>query len=457
MAALASAGNVVVEAGALKDAQCPKLRFREPVARAIFFFGNAPESASADGEPPAEVTQPGPSAAHVHPGSAAETPEADLGARSPAPPRPDAGPDICAITGCRIRFPSLTNDRCPREIRAMVARLRCHRGRAGREDLRRFCAWQGATPAVYLAIHFLKCDACDRTRPPSRPEPISATIRCPGQFGEHLQADFLAIVDVAGTAHRMLGVICLDAHLRRVTRVADRLPEAAVAAFLEIIGGRPLADRGHQALQRHMEMDLIWDRTCDCCAAQTPGEVDVATVAVSDAKNSAVRRAARSANQCALGRTPRIPGELPSCDRGLAVAANAANAQHLVNGDYCRLEADIHTTHFNYEQQVGCWRNDAKKRPGGKSARPGFVIGAFLQWDGGEQGHGVGRNAWVRAGQTIELFSREQLRPAIGFAQWVPDPEDIEALESSCDLMRGGLWEGERGAGPQGGGLREEP
>eukprot|EP00959_Pyramimonas_sp_CCMP1952_P326492 6834344-Pyramimonas_sp.AAC.1 len=63
MAAIAHAGNVIVETEALKDVQYPKLRFSEPIALAIFFFGSAPESASADGEPPSEVPQPGPAAA----------------------------------------------------------------------------------------------------------------------------------------------------------------------------------------------------------------------------------------------------------------------------------------------------------------------------------------------------------------------------------------------------------
>ncbi|CAK0862375.1 unnamed protein product, partial [Prorocentrum cordatum] len=169
----------------------------------------------------------------------------------------------------------------------------------------------------------------------------------------------------------------------------------------------------------------IWRRACDgCCAVHAPEEVDVATVAVSDAKNNAVRRAGRSANQCALGRTPRIPGELLSNDHGLAVAANATNAQHVVNNDYYRLEANIHTAQFNCEQQV-------RKSLLRKTIR--------LRCD------------------LDKLAAGQQLRPAIGFERWVPDPEDIEGLESSCDFVRDGLWEDERGAGPQRGGLREEP
>ena len=96
----------------------------------------------------------------------------------------------------------------------------------------------------------------------------------------------------------------------------------------------------------------IWNRACDGRAIQTDVEVDLATVAVCDAKNNAVRGAGRSANQYALGRTPRVLGELLSDDRGLAVAANVANFRHVVNNDFYRLEANILTADFNYEQQV---------------------------------------------------------------------------------------------------------
>ncbi|CAK0896632.1 unnamed protein product, partial [Prorocentrum cordatum] len=507
MAAIARAGDIIVETEALKDVQYPKLRFSEPTALAIFFFGSAPESASADGELPSEEPQSGPAAAQVHPESAAEPPVEEPGARPPAPPVQAADPDLYSIAGCRIKFPNLSDDKCPREFKAMVARLQCHHGHAGREDLRRFCAWQGATPSVYLAIDCLKCEACERTHPPARLKPISATIWYLGQFGEHLQADFFTIVDVTNTPHHMLGIICLNTHLHRVKRVVDRFPETAVSAFLEAWAlpfGMPMAiavdmdgsfmgyftgrlesygvnvsycppDAHWQigTVERHnASWRWIWNRTCDACAVKTAEEVDMATIAVSEAKNNAVRRAGRSANRCALGRTPRIPGELLSDDHGLAAAANATNSQRVMNSDFYRMEANIHTAHFNYEQrvrksllrktshlrydldklvagqQVGCWRRGAKKRPSGKSSRPGFVIGTFLQWDSGQQGHGLGRNAWVRVGQTIKLFSREQLRPAIGFEQWVPDAKGIEVLKSSYDLMKDDLWEGERDAGP---------
>ncbi|CAK0827160.1 unnamed protein product [Prorocentrum cordatum] len=515
MTATAHAGSIIVETEALKDVQCPKLRFSEPIALAIFFFGNAPESASADGELPSEVPQPGPAAAQVHPESAAEPPVEEPGARPPAPPAQAADPDLYSIAGCRIKFPNLSDDKCPREIKAMVARLHCHHGHAGREDIRRFCAWQGAKPSVYLAIDFLKCEACERTRPPARPKPISATIRYLGQFGEHLQADFFTIVDVTNTPHHMLGIMCLNAHLHRVKRVVDRSPDTAVSAFLEAWAlplGMPMAitvdmdgsfmgyfkerlesygvnvsycppDAHWQigTVERHnASWRWIWNRTCDACAVKTAEEVDLTTIAVSEAKNNAVRRAGRSANQCALGRTPRIPGELLSDDHGFAVAANATNSQHVMNNDFYRMEANIHTAHFNYEQhvrksllrktshlrydldklvagqQVGCWRQGAKKRPSGKSSRPGFVIGTFLQWGGGQQGHGLGRNARVRVGQTIMLFSREQLVPAIGFEQWVPDAQDIEVLKSSYDLMKDDLGVDERDAGPAPDDLAEE-
>eukprot|EP00959_Pyramimonas_sp_CCMP1952_P470278 9496356-Pyramimonas_sp.AAC.1 len=94
----------------------------------------------------------------------------------------------------------------------------------------------------------------------------------------------------------------------------------------------------------------IWIRTCDACAVKTAEEVDMATIAVSEAKNHAVRRAGRSANQCALGRTPRVPGEVLSDDHGLAVAASSTKSQHVMNNDFYRMEANIHTAHFSYEQ-----------------------------------------------------------------------------------------------------------
>ncbi|CAK0846122.1 unnamed protein product, partial [Prorocentrum cordatum] len=447
MAAIAYAGNIIVETEALKDVQYPKLRFSEPIALAIFFFGSAPESASADGEPPSEVPQPGPAAAQVHPESAAEPPVEEPGPRPPAPPVQAADLDLYSIAGCRIEFPNLSDDKCPREIK-------------------------GAMPSVYLAIDFLKCEACERTRPPARPKPISATTRYLGQFGEHLQADFFTIVDVTNTPHHMLGIICLNTHLHRVKRVVDRFPETAVSAFLEAWVspfGMPIAiavdmdgsfmgnfkerleshgvnvsycppDVHWQigTVERHnASWRWIWNRTCDACAVKTAEEVDMTTIAVSEAKNNAVRWARRSANQCVLGRTPRIPGELLSDGHGLAVAANATNSQHVMNSDFYRMEANIHTAHFNYEQhvrksplrktshlrydldklvagqQVGCWRRDAKKRPSGKWSRPGFVIGTFLQWD-------------------------------------------IEVLKNSYDLMKDDLWEDERDAGPAPDDLAEE-
>ncbi|CAK0792327.1 unnamed protein product, partial [Prorocentrum cordatum] len=408
MAAIAHAGNIIVETEALKDAQYPKLRFSEPIALAIFFFGNAPESACADGELPSE----------------------------------------------------------------------------------------GGKPSVYLAIDFLKCEACERTHPPARPKPISATIRYLGQFGEHLQADFFTIVDVTNTPHHMFGIICLNTHLHRAKRVVDRFPETVVSAFLEAWAlpfGMPRAitvdmegsfmgyfkerlesygvnvsycppDAHWQigTVERHnASWRWIWNRTCDACAAKTAEEVDTTTIAVSEAKNNAVRLAGRSANQCALGWTPRIPGELLSDDHGLAVAANATNSQHVMNNDFYRMEANIHTAHFNYEQHVrkSLLRKTSHLRYDLDKLVAGQQASSLAPSYNGTADNKDTDSAATLGSESVrpsKLFSREQLRPAIGFEQWAPDAKDIDVLKSSYDLMKDDLWEDERDAGPAPDDLAEE-
>lgn len=230
----------------------------------------------------------------------------------------------------------------------------------------------------------------------------------------------------------------------------------------------------------HYQMGLIerhnavwrwtWNRTCDASSVIGDGAVDDCILAVNDAKNNSVRRAGRTANQCVFGRTPRILGELLADDVALHVAVNTPENSRLAAKEYYGAEANMHIAQFNYNQEVkksilrkvchahadcdrlvaghkvGVWRTVGRARAGGRSRLPGYLVGTFTGWGAGRDGKPT--NAWVRLGVSLKLVAREQLRPAVGFEQWVPDADDLKMLKETYDLRRDGLWEDEREAGP---------
>ena len=82
-------------------------------------------------------------------------------------------------------------------------------------------------------------------------------------------------------------------------------------------------DQHHQIgkIERHnYTWRWIWNKVADQRVVKTADQVDDCVLAVSHAKNAAVKRHGRSAFQQSFGRMPRLPGELLADPEALVVA-----------------------------------------------------------------------------------------------------------------------------------------
>ncbi len=320
------------ESDAVDQVRHPRLRFTEPIQFAFYFYGNAPEAPAPAPQPPDIVPE---EAMDPMPEPPVEGVSADAGAAHdagegpPEPPPPPAAPaHDYVISGTRVTFPGLTQDRCPRDITQAVARLHCNQGHPSKEDLKRFVSWQGAKPVVFMAIDFMRCEACARHPKLSRARPTTGTIRYLGMFGEKLQGDCFTVVDTANRTRWMLGLICVNTDLHKVGRMVDRDPNTAFQIFcgtwvvpfgapLEVLldmDGTFLGDfKGRLEslgiyvnycppdahwqigkIERHnAAWRWIWNRTCDAVTAVTDEEEHACVIDYNEAKNNALRRSGR--------------------------------------------------------------------------------------------------------------------------------------------------------------------
>eukprot|EP00971_Amphidinium_carterae_P069590 1377170-Amphidinium_carterae.3 len=446
-------GHIAVESEELSSQLVPRSRFGAPVQFAIFWYGYAREMLP-------------------------------IASDEPQQPVRDVPAGIVQVAeGVRFLLGE-SAERIPRSTCQLVGKLHLQLGHLSQRELTRLLSSHGASAITLEAVSKLQCDTCDRARkvPPARA--ASAPSQPTPCFGDQLQCDFFHCMDLAGTSHTLLGIIDTASHLHVSRRVLEKAAAPTLHALLsawitpfgvpvEIKADLDPAFRGkfaegiatlgaeliHVPAEQHSQLGRIERhnavlRTALLKLIDEQGvargeELDLVLAAAVHAKNHLMRKAGVSPFIAAFGRLPRIPGELLDDGDQFASAAVTENEQirramHLRLAaqksmlDVQQLEAlraailrkapPGHEVNFHPGQRVAFYRTRALQRRGARVKRSGYIPATFVAYEAGPR---RSNNAWVLAGSRVTLVSCSQLRPAIGFEQWIPDAEDHRNLEAA--------------------------
>eukprot|EP00971_Amphidinium_carterae_P323666 6432341-Amphidinium_carterae.1 len=345
-------------------------------------------------------------------------------------------------------------------------------------------ASHGANPTTLTAVAGLDCSTCNRHRvvPPPRPSSVPQNFA----FGESLQGDVFHILDSLGESHMVLGLIDAATHLHVARRITAKDAHAMLHTFLEAwvtAFGVPMelkvdadpafrgtfaegcgrlgiellhvpADRHsqlgrierHNAILRLSLLKLVTEHTI-----HTSTDLDVVLQAAVNAKNTLARRAGVSPFIAAFGRLPRVPGQLLSDEhdahlqQGLNADQQVRRAMQLrlsaqrsflevqqmeaLRGAILRKQPTPSPSSYTPGERIAYYRTRALTRRGHRSKRSGYIAATFISLDTGPRGKS--QNAWVLAGGRLVLVDVAQLRPAVGFENWIPTPEDAALLDQA--------------------------
>ncbi|CAK9030852.1 Pentatricopeptide repeat-containing protein [Durusdinium trenchii] len=335
-------GEVQIIEEDFSELRHPKARFKKPVQLAIFMFGQ--------GQPDAERPRDQASASH----EAAQPPPSENDPRKLVPPPP----------GEEISFP--LELKIPAEIKNAIRRMHQNLGHPKPAELKKLLALNGVNnQAIYTAVEHLRCNSCERTKGPSRPDlgAIPAEDGC-SQFGDRLQMDIFYVRDVTGQNFMVLGIIDEVTHLHLAALLDNRQAETVLAAFNDTWAkafGYPLRIRLDPdcSFRSHFEDDLdqagvfidyvpaeahnkiglierhnavfrsLMERIIDYRAITGREQMYYTTTAAAFAKNSCTWSAGRPPYVAAFGRIPRMGIELLSDPHGLVTGQTRAQAQQM--------------------------------------------------------------------------------------------------------------------------------
>ena len=446
-------GQLMIESEDLSEVRQPRLRFSTPVRIAVFFYGIAEDDKSQK-------------------------------------PEPRDTPDV-HVPGLRtdISFPGLP-DTIPKEVRSAVARLHCNAGHPPRQELVRLLAAHGTiNAAVLTTLEHLKCGTCERARGPLKPRPASVP-EFVGQFAEQLQADVFYVRDLSSTNHALLGVTCLATKLYQAAILVSRDPQVVLNEFDRLWlrpYGYPLfmsvdadgafegvflqhlqesgvlvnvvpADGHHQvgAIERkNAVFRTVLERLIDQNGVTSKEQLDLCISAAIWAVNSSIHTRGRSSLQAVFGKLPRLPGDLLSDSAALATSDYHLLTEQL-RSQACQAVAEMSASSVIRRALL---RKTATSRARVNELLPGAMV-AYWRWNLKARGRKRGgyilgrlvvkdeKNAWVQSGGSLVQVTQEQLRPAIGIEMWTPSPTDVKMLKSAGKLLREGLWQDAREAGP---------
>ena len=453
----------------------PRARFRKPVNIGVFFFGYATSISG-----PSSMDQPS----------------------QPPPGQPDElavqyGEDdpqmIVASNQEGISFPKMHG--LSPDIKNAITRLHRNLGHPHANELKKMLAMNGIKDQlIYDAVEGLRCEACVRTKGPGKPEPAGVPQEMSWQFGDILQMDIFYTRDIRSADYIFLGIIDECTHLHMALRLNNRMPEEVAYQFetfwarafgfpLKIKADPDGSFRGHfeDAMDRagvymdyipaeaHHRIGLIerhnatlrelMERTIDSRAVVGEYHMEQAAIAACFAKNSATWSSGRPPFIAAFGRIPRMGMNLLSDKHGLVTGRTREQAQR--DADHMRAEAQQHlaamsvdsnlrrallrksTTTGPQELPVGSiaayWRWTARS---GKK-RGGFKLARVLGMDPDN------KSMWLQAGTNTVKVAPHQLRAAVGFENWIPDPEDVKALRSAAENLQRGVFQDESLPPPQ--------
>ena len=376
-------------------------------------------------------------------------------------------------------------------------------GHPSKEEFVRYLSHQGANPMTLSLAANLNCETCNRDKKPTK-QRVSKLPRL-GQFGDELQMDIFYVNDVAQQTYPMLGMICVATWMHVAARVRSRDPDDVFWIFstswlrpfglpklilvdqdgcfqgnfefrvtqLGIVQEAVPAE-AHWKLGKIEVHDHLWrnmfHRVADSLAIFNSWQVDDAALAVSNSKNSLLKRCGRAPFGAAFGRMPRLPGECLTDESSAVIQYNVSQSEQLRQAESYRIASCMaffeeesnqqtrrsilrKTAHrkdgdFQPGFKVAFWRTRAVKRHGYVARKAGYAIGTFCAWDPGRDGRAAGEDAWVRVNGRTLLVAREQLRSAEGWEGWTPSPQELKELKEAEDDIRYGNYSDHREEGP---------
>ena len=460
-------GEVQIIEEDLSELRHPKARFKKPVQLAIFMFGQ--------GQPDAERPRDQASASH----EAAQPPPSENDPRKLVPPPP----------GEEISFP--LELKIPAEIKNAIRRMHQNLGHPKPAELKKLLALNGVNnQAIYTAVEHLRCNSCERTKGPSRPDlgAIPAEDGC-SQFGDRLQMDIFYVRDVTGQNFMVLGIIDEVTHLHLAALLDNRQAETVLAAFNDTWAkafGYPLRIRldPDGSFRSHFEDDLdqagvfidyvpaeahnkiglierhnavfrsLMERIIDYRAITGREQMYYTTTAAAFAKNSCTWSAGRPPYVAAFGRIPRMGIELLSDPHGLVTGQTRAQAQQMADSLRVDAQQQIAAMSIDSTFRRALLRNTATSST--DTPEVGSIV-AYWRWTArsGKKRGGYklarllgrdpdGKSMWLQAGTNTVRVAPHQLRVARGFECWHPDYQQIKDLRVASQNLHDNQLQDER-------------
>ena len=275
---------------------------------------------------------------------------------------------------------------------------------------------------------------------------------------------------MTGTSVAILGIVDVATNFHQATCLADRLGETTFAAIergwlrpyglpvrfrcdpdtrfqgyckdrLEALGVEVefCPPEAHWTIavieRRNAVLRTILERMIDSNAATTLDEVEDILSATLHALNSLAMTKGRSAYQAVFGRLPRLPGgNLLSEPTSLA----SFPGDMAYRAELMRKEALCHLSEFAVERGIRRAILRKTKATAISDISPGQPC-AYWRW----------RRKGVHKKGGWSMVSAEQLRPAVGFENWVPSQEDIAMLKDGSQSLKNTVWDDQTGPGPK--------
>ena len=458
----------------------PRARFTKPVQLAIFMFGQ--NNAEAEVTPSPKRPRPDPSPGNQDP---QQFQPQEL---HPSHAQEDDPLRLVRKDDDEITFPPEL--KLTAEIKLAVKRMHKNLGHPRAAELKKLLALNGVSnQAIYSAVEGMKCNSCERTKGPARPDPGGGLPdQTASQFGDRLQMDIIYVRDVKGTNFLVLGIIDEVTHLHVGTLLANRTPEEVTKKFM-LAWARPFGfplrlrtdpdgsfrstfeDAMDEAgvyvdyipAEAHNKIGLVerhnatyrslMERIVDAQGVIGYDQMDIVTAMASHAKNSCTWSTGRPPYVAAFGRIPRQGLELLSDPHGLITGQSRSQAQQFA--DTIRAEAQQQLAAMSIDSTlrrallrnttpgpsdipeigstVAYWRWTARS---GKK-RGGYKLARLLGRDPD------GKSLWLQAGTNTIRVAPHQLRTARGFECWNPDYEQIKQLRAAADNLQHGILQDE--------------
>ena len=448
-------GAFEIDSEDLSATRHPRARFAKPVNMAVFFFGQA--------DPPEDTAE--------------------------LPPQVPDDPQQLVSQTKQDGISFKKDIRLSQEARQAITRLHRNLGHPHASDLKKMLAMNGVkNQQLYDAVEALECDACLRTRGPTRPGP--AAIKPDGfmQFADAVQMDIFYVRDIRAANHMFLGIIDECTHLHMAILLENRTPEEisnkfrshwarafgfplrirtdpdgafrstfesdmdTAGCFVDYVP--PEAHHRMGLIERHnATMRTLMERIIDAQGVVGKEDMEMVAVSSSFAKNSCTWSAGRPPYIAAFGRIPRIGLNLLSDENALIAGKTRDEVQQ--RADILRCEAQQQIAAMSIDASfrrallrktstteevdapigsiVAYWRWTAKS---GKK-RGGYKLARLLGRDPD------GRSLWLQAGTNTIKVAPHQLRVARGFEQWTPDFDDVQALRTASENLQAGILQDE--------------